>query len=433
MKIYLTFIWVLCASLLCGQTEIKGKIIDKDNSEPVAYALIRLNDSNIGVFSDEQGNFSLSIDGRPDEQSLTFSYIGYKTKNIKVRDLPPDGVIILENENFNIEAVVVSPPDPDEILRIADSLAVTNHFKRNTVQPGFYREFLFENNVPMKVSEATFDRLMYGSGSARKTKIKTLKARSVIDSAKLKYINDVFNLKKDTIQLDVTNFIEIGQAVSFTSNTDNNDKRNSKIRMQNKFNGHVEYLGREAYDISYQGFKGKKELISGRFLIDTETYAYLAFEAYLNEDENLNRLIPFGVRFILNLLGYNFSINNVEYKVYTKPIGNKFFFDKSVVLIDIDVARKGQWIDGLIKQEYYMADPVTMDKVPDLNRMPDEQLTYNFNNAFWGENFYLPTPEKTLKRISRIERSNAEFEGYIHSEKHERWMKRQRKKVKKKQ
>ncbi|OIQ40295.1 MAG: TonB-dependent receptor [Bacteroidetes bacterium MedPE-SWsnd-G1] len=87
--------------------EITGKVLDKDmNNEPLPFANIFIKDTQIGITSDFDGNYSFQA--LPGTYTLVFSFIGYETIEIP-------NVVVSENES-----VIV----PDVILGASEGVAL---------------------------------------------------------------------------------------------------------------------------------------------------------------------------------------------------------------------------------------------------------------------------------------------------------------------
>jgi len=160
--------------------------------------------------------------------------------------------------------------------------------------------------------------------------------------------------------------------------------------------------------------------------------AVSSFEMYLNKEANLDKMIPFAVRAILSVLGYSFDINDIEYKVYYRPHDGQWFTDKSIVLIDLSVAKGGNWVNSLVKSEYYMANPRTVSSIPDFGKNSVEDFpAEDYSSEYWAKLFHIPTSERTQEIAAGIAEKNKNFSGSILSDRHEKWLKKQaRKKLK---
>ena len=103
---------------LKAKYQVRGTIKDKNNGEPVAYALVFLANSTIGTTADEQGNFLLAFD-KMTQDSLRVTALGYKTFTQKLsKDVTkPTLMIGLEPVNNTLNEVVIQAgEDPAVIL-----------------------------------------------------------------------------------------------------------------------------------------------------------------------------------------------------------------------------------------------------------------------------------------------------------------------------
>lgn len=81
MRIWLILLLVLPISLF-GQHQIKGKVVDSQTKEALAFVNIVINNQNVGTTTGIDGNFSISTD--EPINSLQLSYVGYQPLNLDV-------------------------------------------------------------------------------------------------------------------------------------------------------------------------------------------------------------------------------------------------------------------------------------------------------------------------------------------------------------
>jgi hypothetical protein len=76
---------------------IKGRVIDKDDKQPLPSVSVTVNQRLAFASTDQKGNFEIKLPANFEDKNcvLTVSYIGYKTLNSKV-DLAKDGQLNLE-------------------------------------------------------------------------------------------------------------------------------------------------------------------------------------------------------------------------------------------------------------------------------------------------------------------------------------------------
>ena len=76
---------------------VRGMVIDAEDKEPVIGAAVFIDGTKKGVVTNIDGQFALKL---PPDTSLVISYIGYKTKKVRVSSLlhSDDNVIVLEED-----------------------------------------------------------------------------------------------------------------------------------------------------------------------------------------------------------------------------------------------------------------------------------------------------------------------------------------------
>ena len=85
-KSYIFIIGLLLPLSLFAQTFSKGMVVDEAH-QPLIGAEVYWENTEIGVSTDEQGNFTLK--NTPDSHALVVKYVGYQTKTIKVTGQAP--------------------------------------------------------------------------------------------------------------------------------------------------------------------------------------------------------------------------------------------------------------------------------------------------------------------------------------------------------
>lgn len=106
MKSILTILTALTAILASGQEipmTVKGKVTDASTGEPVPYASVHLEGTMIGVSTDSEGGYFITI---PEDGILIFSSIGYKTTKVAVEGRASLN-IALEPDTESLEETIV--------------------------------------------------------------------------------------------------------------------------------------------------------------------------------------------------------------------------------------------------------------------------------------------------------------------------------------
>ncbi len=98
--------------------QIKGVVLEKGDEEPVAYALVFIQGSNIGTNADDDGNFILNFDKLPGD-TLKITSLGYKPMTVLLNKDVTSPFFIVELEpstNALDEVTINAGEDPAVIL-----------------------------------------------------------------------------------------------------------------------------------------------------------------------------------------------------------------------------------------------------------------------------------------------------------------------------
>src|SRR5699024_1317166 len=80
---------------------IKGTVSDKETQEPLGYATISIPSQNLRVIAHRNGTFTLDVSRARDTDSISISYIGYRTVNYSLSDLD-----IARNQQFELHPAI---------------------------------------------------------------------------------------------------------------------------------------------------------------------------------------------------------------------------------------------------------------------------------------------------------------------------------------
>ena len=101
---------------MAQKIELKGSVTERLTGEPLASALIKVENSSLSTFSDEDGSFSLLFDNKG-VYDISVSYIGFHQEIRKV-DLTQNLTLdFLMDNNLLLDEVVVTSTAPDERVK----------------------------------------------------------------------------------------------------------------------------------------------------------------------------------------------------------------------------------------------------------------------------------------------------------------------------
>lgn len=112
---------VMAQVVYAQNIHVKGSVID-ENNEPLIGVSVRLEDASTGVITDVDGNFALSV---PSGSTLVFSYVGYRTQEVKVTK--PSIRVVMEQETLNLDEVVVVAYGQQKKVSVTASMSSINN------------------------------------------------------------------------------------------------------------------------------------------------------------------------------------------------------------------------------------------------------------------------------------------------------------------
>jgi hypothetical protein len=122
-------------TLLAGK--IYGKVVERDSKEPVAFATVKIEGTEIGTLTDENGFFSLKADGNKHAKNLLVSYVGYDEEVVSLRQFKSGSVISL-NSHTMMGLVVVTVT---QTVQESVNSFIVEDLIGNRVPPGTERNY----------------------------------------------------------------------------------------------------------------------------------------------------------------------------------------------------------------------------------------------------------------------------------------------------
>ena len=186
--------------------QYRGKIIDSDTREPLVFATLNIEGTNIATVSNSEGHFLLKV---PKEMSLNtkilISFLGYKNKNISLSELRPDkNKIELDVLTISLSEVNVAPKDAHQIIREVIHKKKENYMQEPLRMTAFYRETIKRRRSYVSLAEAVIDVHKQPYSSYRLDGLRLFKARKDADYSKMDTVT--FKLQGgpySTLMLDI--------------------------------------------------------------------------------------------------------------------------------------------------------------------------------------------------------------------------------------
>ncbi len=185
-----------------GQLNIKGKVVEQGNNNPISFANIGVLNSTFGTISNSDGSFSIKIPESHTEEYLLFSAIGFESKSVAIKTFKEEKEIIiyLTEKTFELDEVFIS----SSTKKIKEKHAWLGNTKRNLMVQG----------------QMFLDSISAGGAMALLIEKKELKDLKFIDQAHLFITRNTepeFKVRVRLLEVDSTNNNLPGEDIFYES------------------------------------------------------------------------------------------------------------------------------------------------------------------------------------------------------------------------
>lgn len=395
-------------SLFAFQTEndfkqYEGEVIDAENNNPLVFATITLEGTNISTISNTEGNFLLKVPSSLSNSTVVFSFIGYTTKKIALSDLKPNkNKISLNTSALQLTEVnIKAPKDAKALLRETLKRKGENYFDDPTLMTAFYRETIKKRRKNVSLSEAVVNIYKTPYSSEKRDAVELYKARKSTDYSKL-----------DTVALKLqggpfnTLYVDIIKYPDYIFTNESIDDYEFTFDRSTRINDRLIYV------INFnQLAQIETPLYQGKLYIDAENKTLTSAVYNLNIT---NRELA--ARLFVRKKPKNVDVwpTEVAYRVDYRSKNGKWYYGYSNVLLKFKV----DWDDKLFNSVYSMtAEMAVTDwqknetgKLPKFKErlkksiiLSEEAVGFS-DPDFWGE-YNIIEPEKSIESaIKKIQR-----------------------------
>jgi hypothetical protein len=143
-----------------GMLTLRGKVIDAETGLPLVFAGISITESNVGIITNIDGEFTLKISPELVSKDLEITFLGYKNKVVPVSSMRDNGfknVISMETAPIPIKEIIVKPIDPEAIVEKAITRIGKNYESVPNLMTAFYRETIRKNRTYVSIGEAVVE------------------------------------------------------------------------------------------------------------------------------------------------------------------------------------------------------------------------------------------------------------------------------------
>ena len=391
MKQTLITLMLLTTAVVLAQENkrITGKVIDEDTGAPLAFSHIGIFDSSYGTVANIDGDFSIIIPSKFDEEKLSASYLGYELKSIPIDKITDEEqlVIKLKSTVTALPELVINANEKSIIEEAIEAIP-KNHDQSEMQLRAFWRASIWnETDSYVQMTEYAFDMFRHGSLGEEENAMKILRGRVARDTS---FFADIGGMQIGVTPptLFVSSLLKEHPLL---------DKKMLK-KHSYKITDATSYNGRSVFVVSFQPkAKAKGKLYEGQILLDTESLAFvkISFRKTISVD-NPEKVFD-GLSMAAMVVGLGKStMDKYENELNYQLVNGKWYLSHAKYDINWTMRRAKQ---GIAKPVTFKADFVVTDiqksniVVPPAEELAskailERQVTENTDD-FWNEYNYL--------------------------------------------
>ncbi len=379
-------------------TEFKGVVVDSKTKEPLIFADITVNSTNIRTVTNKEGKFLLKVPNNLLDKMVTISFLGYETRKISLSDLNNKNNRIALNVSITeLSQVKINiPKDAETLVRMTLKTKGKNYYNEAAIMTAFYRETIKKRKKNASLSEAVVEIYRQPYSSNKNDAIKLIKSRkntnySRLDTLAIKLQGGPFS----TLYADIVKYPKY----IFTEET--------FPYYEFSFEPSTQINNRQVYVVK---FKQLPNVISpfyyGKLFIDSETFALTSAIYNLNVENRKQASALFLRKKPRKVTVYP---TEAAYRVDYKTTDGKWYYGYS----NIQLAFKVKWKNKLFSSNYTLNiemaitdwEKNTTGKIKPKNSLKstvilsDEASGFS-DPEFWGK-YNIIEPEKSIESAIR--------------------------------
>ena len=388
--------------------EYSGKVVDKDTGNPLIFATISIEGTNIATVTNTEGEFRLKVPKDKTDLNILVSFIGHKSQIIPVNRLDKKrNKIRMEVHSVSLAEINVFPKDAELLIRAVINRRKENYMQSTSLMTAFYRETIKKRRTYASLSEAVLQIYKQPYKSTNSDHVKLLKTRksadyNKLDTLVLKLMGGPFNTLILDIMKNPNMIISYDAIEQYTFALDNITKIDNRL----------------IYVLSFKQKEWIQEpLFYGKLYIDSKSLAVTRALFSINTEfkEQVSRL------FIKKKpAGAKVYITNASYMVSYREKNGKWYYgySRGELTFKIDWTKKlfntiytAQF--ELAVTDWQKAEPKSPIRPKDRMRMNvimrDKASGFSDKN-FWGA-YNVIEPEKPIENAIKKIRKNLDKIG----------------------
>lgn len=407
----------LSTSIYSQERFVSGTISDSITQKPLPFATISIKGTPIGTASNREGTFELKVPVHLEDSILIISYVGYRSFASKLSYLGNEEIIFLSQNEIMLEEIEVVPWSALEYIKNAVDKIQENYFSEPFLTTSYYNEFITENNVFLKFTEAVIETYNPAYGDTSRIASKLLQARRKEELGSLEFMRNrlekrLYKEQKKAIKRgeEWENMTLDDAILSATFGGPGMILRQDPVRDTATFLN-PKYAKYYRYEIAgYSSYNNERVIIihfESRRKIqhrrrNGDIYISLDSDAIVSVDFTSRIIIPDGVRPLLFLAGVGVTDPTLHAIMHYRPFNGRWYandisIDATSNLTDKNMFSKNQVstfniFQSLVTNSIKMEDVKRISKDEQLNNWKPLEEQVEEDPEFW-EKYHSISPQ----------------------------------------
>ncbi|MDP4184292.1 MAG: carboxypeptidase-like regulatory domain-containing protein [Bacteroidota bacterium] len=377
---------------------IRGKVLDRLNGMPLSFVNIAVKGKTIGTITNSDGDFLLKLEPSYANDTLLFSYMGYRRLEYPVPVLAVNdfGTIFLETQSIKLPEIKVHRVDITDIMNRLFRNIKNNYPQGDMIMTSFYRESIKVDKRFTSVSEAVFEILKSSYNDSKPDKIKMIKGRKSQDLVPYRLVNFKIQGGPNFVnQLDVIK----------TRETFLDELYSSYYRYELK--DLIIYNQKPTYVVSFKPNETSDfPLYFGELYIDADSYALVQAKFSLTKSGLVYAQTELIKKITRNIRAKPFF---TEYTVSYIQIDDLWYINAATCSVKFKVRTTNQLVNSIFHstvdllitdRRKYMGESFETDNLFKPKFVFSDMIR-DYDESFWG-NYNVIQPDDDLRKAIRF-------------------------------
>ena len=324
--------------------EISGTVEDIQTGNPLVFATISVEQTNISTITNTDGEFLIKIPKEMLNGTISVAILGFKTKRIPISQLSKENnrikleVLVTELSEINVKL----PKDAKALVKMTLKKRGENYLDKEVLMTAFYRETIKKRKKNLSLAEAIDNIYKQPNSVSKRDYIKLYKDRKSTDYSKL----DTVALKLQGGPFNAL-YVDLMKYPSYVFTEDVMDLYIFSFAPSTTVNGKPVYVVRfkQRADIY-------KPLYYGKLFIDAETLALTSAVYNLNVEDKKLASELFVLRKPRNVFVYP---TEAAYRVDYRVKDGLWYYGYSNVQLSFKINKKGKLFNSFYSLTSEMA------------------------------------------------------------------------------